>query len=389
MSKKNNSAGNKKNKKKIFGKLLAGIIAVALLAGSCYVVWYFVQRGYNSMQNYNSTQNATETTNPTDVELQHPTLQYEMPPLSSDNGNDGYLDGAVYIWNNKGFEIFKGTISDAKAYANSVSNYQKLLGDDYKLYSVVVPTSVEIALPERLSKTVSNNQKENISTIFSQLSMEVTPVDVYSVLGENRNKDLYYSTDKYWTQQGAYYAYTALAEKLGVQAVDISDFNAVTLEDSLLGSHISATISKETVNGNPMLVNNPDVVTYYSLADSVTVKALPQGGEELEELEYYNSDITSGDSPLDLYNTKDCAYTVLSNKDVETGQIAIITDKFGYSVAPFLTENFNKVHLIDIDNFQRNLTNYLEDNKISNVVYINGIMSANTAAKIEKMDAMY
>ncbi len=386
MAKKNNSAGNKKKKSGVFGKVLAGIIAVALLVGSGFVVWYFMQRGYHSIQNYDAPPSATEAT---EVSTQHALSQEEMPALSDDDNSEGYLDGAVYIWNNKGFEVFKGTVADARAYAESVNNYQKLLGNDYKLYSVVVPTSVEIALPERLSKTVSNNQKENISTIFSQLSMEVTPVDVYSVLAQNRNQPLYHSTDKYWTQLGAYYAYDVLAEKLDVHAVEISLLTPVTSEAKLLGSHISATISRETVNGNPMLINNPETVTYYQLSDSVTVQALQQGGEELEEIDYYNSHLENGDSPFDIYNTADCAYTVLTNEAVENGKIAVVTDKFGYGIAPFLSESFNEVHIIDIDNFQRDLKSYLEDNEITIVVYLNGIMSANTAAKIAKMDAMF
>ena len=389
MAKKDNSVSSKNKKSKIFGRVLAGIITVALLAGSGYIVWYFVQRGYNSMQNYNPPSSATQPTEATGTKAQQSLEKSEMPALSGDDGNQGYLDGAVYIWNNKGFEVFKGTVLDAKAYANSINNYQKVLGDKYNLYSVVVPTSVEIALPERLSKTVSNNQKENISTILSELSTEVTAVDVYSVLGEKRNEPLYYITDKYWTQLGAFYAYNSLAEAMGVKSVEISSFTPATIDSQLLGSHVTATISKETANGNPMLINNPDTVTYYKLADSVTVKALPQGGEELENTEYYNDNIENGDSPTDIYNTGDCAYTVLTNKAVEKGEIAVVTDKFGYGMAPFLSESFNKVHIIDIDNFQRNLKSYLEDNEITDVVYVNGVMSANTAAKIAKMDAMY
>lgn len=389
MAKKDNSVSSKNKKSKIFGRVLAGIITVALLAGSGYIVWYFVQRGYNSMQNYNPPSSATQPTEATGTKAQQSLEKSEMPALSGDDGNQGYLDGAVYIWNNKGFEVFKGTVLDAKAYANSINNYQKVLGDKYNLYSVVVPTSVEIALPERLSKTVSNNQKENISTILSELSTEVTAVDVYSVLGEKRNEPLYYTTDKYWTQLGAFYAYNSLAEAMGVKSVEISSFTPATIDSQLLGSHVTATISKETANGNPMLINNPDTVTYYKLADSVTVKALPQGGEELENTEYYNDNIENGDSPTDIYNTGDCAYTVLTNEAVEKGEIAVVTDKFGYGMAPFLSESFNKVHIIDIDNFQRNLKSYLEDNEITDVVYVNGVMSANTATKIAKMDAMY
>lgn len=386
-SKAKNVKKEKKKRKNIFGTVLAVAIAIALLSASFYVVYYLLQRGQNAMDNYSGSSTApTEATQPISG---HTFQQAQMPAIKNDDQSEGYLDGAIYIWKNMGYEVFKGNVSDAKAYAESISNYKTLLGNEYNVYNVVVPSSVEIALPERLSKTVSNNQWENISTIFDNMSDDVTPIDVYNILGEKRNEKLYYNTDKYWTQLGAYYAYSSLSDKLGVKAVSIDDFELATIASEVLGSHISATVSKETKNGNPMLIQNPDTVKYYNLPDTVTVTAMPKASDELTETSYYNSSFEEKSTPIDVYNTKDCAYTVLENTDVENGKIAIISDKFGYGIAPFLTANYNKVHLIDIDNFERNVKNYLEENEITTVVYLNGIMSANTAAKTAKTDAMF
>ena len=387
-SKSKKVKNQKKKRKNIFGKVLAGIIAVAMLSAAGYAVVYLVQRGQNAMNNYQAPTASMQATQP-QQDTAHALAMKELPRISTDDKSDGYLDGAVYIWQNKGYEVFKGSVTDAKAYASSVNNYKTLLGKDYNVYSVVVPSAVEIALPERLSKTVSNNQWENISTIFSNLSKDVTPVDVYNVLGEKRNEKLYYNTDKSITQLGAYYTYTALAGLLGITAEDINSFEPVTVSDNVLGSHISATVSKETKNGSPMLLENPDTVTYYSLPESVSVKAMPKASDEMAELSYYNYDFSADSTPADIYNTADCAYTVLENSDIENGKIAVVADKLGYGVAPFLTANYNEVHLIDIDNFERNIKAYLEENEIKDVVYLNGIMSANTAAKTAKTDAMF
>lgn len=385
-STKSDKTNNKKKGKKRAGTVTAVIITIALLAGSAVSVAYLVNRGQNAILNQTGDITATEAV---ESSTGHTLSEQDMPALTSDDNTDGYLDGAVYIWNNKGFEAFKGSVTDAKAYAESINNYKKALGENYKVYNAVIPTSTEITLPERLSKTFSNNQRENISTIFSTLSMEVTPVDVYNTLGQKRNENLYYNTDKYWTQFGAYYGYTEIAKSLGVNITDIKDLNSITLENSFLGSHITSTISKETINGNPKLINNPDTVTYYDLPETVTVQALPKGNESLQDISYYNADLENGASPSDIYNTSDCAYTVLTNSAITEGKIAVVTDKFGYALAPFLITNYNQVHLIDIDNFERNLKNYLEDNEITTVIYINGIMSANTAAKTAKTDAMF
>ncbi len=390
MSKKDSHSkgkyNNAKKKKSKSGKVIAVIITIMLLAASAWAVVYLVQRGQNAIENYPGNTDATQII---ETPTGHSIVEQNMPELKSDDNSDGYLDGAVYVWQNKGYETFKGSVIDAKAYAKSIDNYKKALGKNYNIYNVVVPTSTEITLPERLSKTFSNNQRENISTIFSELSMDVTPIDVYNTLGQNRNKNIYYATDKYWTQLGAYYAYTDIAKALDKKPVSIDKLSAKTPNHTFLGSHISSTISEETANGNPMLLKNPDKVTYYNLPENVKTTALIKGTESPTETNYYYNDTKQGDLPSDIYNTYECAYTVLKNSDVKNGKIAVVADKFGYSLVPFLINNYNEVHLIDIDNFERNLKNYLEENHITDVIYLNGIMSANTAAKTAKTDAMF
>lgn len=388
-SKSKREEKEKKKRKNVFGRVLTVIIAIVLLSASGYSVYYLIQRGQNAMDNYSGSKIATEATEDAQPVKGHTLEEKQMPTIKNDDQSEGYLDGAIYIWSNKGYEVFKGSVADAKSYADSISSYKTLLGKEYDVYNVVVPSSVEIALPERLSKTVSNNQLENISTVFENMSEDVTPVDVYNILGEKRNEKLYYNTDKYWTQLGAYYAYSSLTDSLGVEAAGIENFELSKIDAKVLGSHISATVSKETKNGNPMLIENPDTVNYYNLPDTVKVTAMPQASDEMIETSYYNLLFDDDSTPLSVYNTTDCAYTVLENSKVKNGKVAIISDKFGYGIAPFLTANYNQVHLIDIDNFERNIKNYLEENKITTVVYLNGIMSANTAAKIAKTDAMF
>ena len=369
------------------GTVIAVFLALVLIASSAAVVTYLADRGKRAMSDYSGS--SVETTVPEEATV-HKVIEKDMPVLKSDDKkSEGYLDGAVYIWQNKGYEVFKGSIKDAKEYASSVSSYKRALGKSCNVYNIVVPTATEITLPERLSKTFSNNQRENITAVITSLSMDVTPVDVYNSLGEHRNEYIYFNTDKYWTPLGAYYGYKELASTLKIKPVDIKSAEQIKLEQSFLGSHISSTISKETKNGNPKLLDNPDKVTLFALPETVSVKALPKGSDNTVDMSYYNTYTEDGASPSDIYASKDCAYTVLSNSSIESGKIAVVADKFGYALAPLLTYNYSEVHLIDIDNFERNIKNYLTQNKITDVVYLNGIMSANTAAKTAKTDAMF
>ena len=370
------------------GKIIAFILALVLISGTFYTVYYLLNRGKRVMNNRSETSATTQTTEPA---TGHTVKETIMPKLETDDKSDGYLDGAIYIWQNKGYEIFKGTINDAHTYADSINNYKKLLGKNYKVYNMVIPNATEISLPERLSKKISNLQMENINAVILHLSPDVIPVNAYEMLGQHRNDEtsLYYNTDKLWTQYGAYYAYTALTKVLDIKPIQLDTLTGSTADYKFLGSHVRATVSKETKNGNPMLISNPDTVIYYNLPDTATVTALIQGEETPVTMPYYSSELTDGLAPSDIYATKDCAYTVIRNDAIQTGKIAVVTDKYGYALSPFLSRNYSEVHLIDIDNFQRNLQTYLEENKITNVLYLNGIMSANSVSKTAKTDSMF
>lgn len=71
-----------------------------------------------------------------------------------DNGEDGRMsDGSIFIWDNKGFELFFGGDDSAKEYADKINDYKKQLGSGITVYDMVVPNHTEFGLPARLSES--------------------------------------------------------------------------------------------------------------------------------------------------------------------------------------------------------------------------------------------
>lgn len=380
-------SNNKKTKnKKTSHALVITIIIILIIAAAC-IVGFLILRGRQTAGNNTLP---TEISTAASTEAAHTIEQMDMPPLTSDDGTDGYLDGAVYIWNNKGFELFKGNVKTAVSYAKSISNYKTFLGGDIKVYSMVVPSNTEFGLPERIGKDISNTQRDNTEAIITNLSADVIPVDVYNVLGQHRNDDIFYNTDNHWTSLGAYYAYTVFAKQAGFEAKSLSDFKENTAGEEFLGSYISATVTEETKNGNPKLLANPDTVKYYDMPEGCTVTVLKSGAVYEEEISFYNTELSSGSAPNEIFATAECAYAKIVNSNIKNGgKIAVVKDAFGDAIAPFLAQHYSEVHLIDITNFKRNLKTYCTDNKITDVLFLNGIMSANSAVQTAKTDAMF
>ena len=70
-------------------------------------------------------------------------------------------------------------------------------------------------------------------------------------------------------------------------------------------------------------------------------------------------------------------------------KIAVVKESYGNAFVPYLTYNYDEVHVIDFRHWEGNLPEYCKDNDIDRVLFINGIMSANTAIQIKAMDSLF
>lgn len=81
---------------------------------------------------------------------------------------------------------------------------------------------------------------------------------------------------------------------------------------------------------------------------------------------------------------------VIDNKDLSDGRkLALVKDAYGNAIAPFLCENYDEVHVIDFRYFDGNLKDYCTQNKIEEVLFLNGIMSANSALQVENLFRLF
>ncbi|MBQ3952841.1 MAG: hypothetical protein II679_01115, partial [Ruminococcus sp.] len=154
-----------------------------------------------------------------------------IPSKPTDNNADGWVSGSIYVWNQNGFELFGGSESSSAYYAQTVNTLAgKLSG--VSCYSMIVPNHAEIGLPERLRQTVpSNSQADNIKAAYAAMNTSVVkPINAYNYLSQHCNDYIYFKSDHHWTGLGAYYAYSALADTLGMKKLSLDDCTEQKIE---------------------------------------------------------------------------------------------------------------------------------------------------------------
>lgn len=305
-----------------------------------------------------------------------------LTPKPEDNNKNAFLDEGLLIWNNTAFELFYGSEDSATSYADSINSYADSLGPSIKVYNMVVPNHTEMGLPDRLKNGddySSTSQAENIKTIYSKFNSNVTPVNCYNNLAKHCNEYIYFNTDHHWTGLGSYYAYEAFAETTNQEVLPLSDCTEKKIE----GFTGSFTNMVNTDLGT-------DTVSYWEFPYTATMDMTSDSKGELDSYDsvYYQGE-TGGSNAYGVFIYGDNPLSVLKS-DRNTGKkIAVVKESYGNAFVPYLTYNYDEVHVIDFRHWTGNLPQYCRENEIDEVLFINGIMSANTPLQIRAMNSLF
>ena len=185
-------------------------------------------------------------------------------------------------------------------------------------------------------------------------------IEVQPVLSSHKDEYIYYRTDHHWTTLGAWYAYDALCDALGLVPFDLSAHTAVTVEN-FYGTHYSKA---RTWNAEP------DAITYYDLPNQLTVytvtgTGMPESGEtgKLYDLDKFGT--------YDKYAAFLRGNNGLSRIEGDgEGKILVLKDSYANSFAPYLTANYEAVDVVDFRNYNYGLDALIEENEYDQILVL-------------------
>ncbi len=299
--------------------------------------------------------------------------QSEAPPEVP----DGYLTEGYCIVGDRGVTLFGGYRPVAEQYAGILTNFADRLGDSARVFNIVVPCSGEFYLPPQY-QSLSNSQKDNIQFLYSKLGESVTPVDAYTPIAAHTGEYLYFRTDHHWTALGAYYAYQAYCEAAGLDCPEPGDFEVRTIPD-FLGTVYSATRDSQ-------LGANPDHVDYYITAPNATAQLFLKGSTEPLEV-FPWCEFSSGANSYGVFIWADNPLFIMHNPDQPNGKKALVMkESYGNAFAPWLMCNYETVYVIDYRHYEESVYDFVLENGIDDVIFINNSFAANTSYHADRID---
>jgi hypothetical protein len=301
--------------------------------------------------------------------------------------NDMTTLGALLVIKNAAYEYYNFVQDSADTYISVINRAADKLKGTAKVYNIIVPTSMDICVPEKARKQINtSDQRAAINYLYAGMSDDVTTVEIMDTLlqREQEGDYLYFRTDHHWTALGAYYAYAAYAPLAGKTAAALEDFDEYVYE-GFTGSFYRETESAamkahpDTIYAFGPKATNSITIT---LEDGSTLNhKIINDGDKLPDTQKYLTFI-GGDNPV----------SVMENPDIQDGSaVLLIKESFGNCFAPYLVQNYQYVYVIDYRYVKkaesRSLTEFVQQNSIQDVIFLNNISVTREDSLISKISA--
>ncbi len=241
---------------------------------------------------------------------------------------------------------------------NAIRKYSQVT--DANVMFALIPGSVDINRDKLPSNIPDVNQKEAIGRIYGELDdTQVKCIDIYSTLRDNSDKALFYRTDHHWTSLGAYYGYRALCNEMEIEAVPLSSYYENVKANDFYGTLYSKTGAFWV---------KPDFISTY--VDEKGIEVLKYDGNTQTLGKLYEEKMLEKKDKYSMFLGGNQPLAVISTEHVDLPKLLVIRDSYFDSLAPFLTEHFSQIHVVDFRYNRGNVEKYIKDNGIENVLII-------------------
>ncbi|MCR4602536.1 MAG: hypothetical protein K5683_03235 [Prevotella sp.] len=272
---------------------------------------------------------------------------------------------------------YGGSAKGGLGYAEAANLYKRTFGAKVNVYCMVIPTSVEFYCPEKVQGH-TRPQRPTIDNIHAHLSADVKAVDIYTPLSAHAGEDIYLRTDHHWAPLGAYYAAQKFAQVAGVPFCDLSSYERKVVHryvGSMYGYSKDISVKKapeDFVYYMPRGVEYETTYIDYSINEDYQVTG--EGRPYRSSFFFHYKDGSGG--AYCTFMGSDTKLTQVRTSTRNGRRVLILKDSFGNAIPGYLFFSFDEVHVVDFRYFTKNMKAYVEENKITDILFANNIFNA-------------
>lgn len=319
-------------------------------------------------------QTTPETTAPQTTETQTTEIEEPTPDIKTQSL------GAILVAGNSAYEYYNFSSKLAPDFINCVSNIKGAAGNKSNVYTLLIPTSMDITLHDSIRKDINSSDQKKALDYFNSSFKNVTAVSsIYDVEKAHKDEYTYFRTDHHWTALGAYYAYEEFCKAKGVTPIPVTDY-LTTSFDGFLGTFYSSS------GQSSALGDTPDTVVAYLPRNNVDCTLTEADGKQYKW--DVISDVSSYTSNLKYltFIGGDQALVTINNLDMTEGSSClVIKESYGNAFVPFLIPHYKNVYVIDPRHYKGTLSDFTTNNQVDDIIFLANISTTRNSIYIDAM----
>ena len=282
-------------------------------------------------------------------------------------GEDNFIEfGTVLQMDDACYEYFYYYEAGAKRHADLMTRAQALVGDRARVFCILPPSAICVMFEQSYLDRIGNANVQEVTDFIYDNCVGVTPVDAFGALLRHNDEYLFFRTDHHWTATAAYYVYEEYCRTAGLTPAPLDSFREevyknftgslyayVNRANMLRADEVHAYIPPGDIE---MLVTNEGGTTY----DADVVADASDYAENSKYLCFIQ-----GDNPI----------TKITNESCENeNSCLLVKDSFGNCFAPFLTQNYRTVYVVDYRSYRYfDLSGLVDMYGIDDVIFLNNL----------------
>ena len=254
--------------------------------------------------------------------------------------------------------------------------------DKARLSFLLVPTS-GLIMQDKLPKNARLfDQASYIDQVQSAVS-DYNFIDARDVLSSHADQYIYYKTDHHWTSDGAYYAYEKWCEDTGHEAAPLDALEKTVESDKFRGSLYSKILDAGSAYDEIWTYGPKDGAPFGSENCLVTMDEKDETDSvydrsKLKEKDKYAFFFGGNYGEVHVQNQA-------ADEENKGRNVLVIKDSFANSFAPFLTQNYENIYMIDLRYYNGDLKAYLQEHDITDVLVLYNISNFISDRNIYKL----
>ena len=244
-------------------------------------------------------------------------------------------------------------IEDASRAEQNIAYLQKLTElTDVPVYLGLIPTAAEVYRDQLPAGAENFDQAAYLEKVRESVPDAVW-VDMEKWMDGASGVSLFYRTDHHWTSAGAWHGYAALMEAMGEPFEPLG--TPETVSEDFYGTLYSSS-------GVHWLA--PDTIERYVSGESVTVENFEKG--ETHGL-YVDSFLGEKDKYASFLGGNTPLYIIRNPEAASEEKLLVVRDSYSDAMAPFLSQYFAEIHLVDLRYYRTSVAEYARENGMDQI----------------------